>query len=140
MYNKEQLLNQINDIFEATGNEREATWNVIDEWEARKQNKLLNLLNQELIIEKEISFSKPEDEIADEIFAAKLPERIKNAFRKEFFNEDSNNFNTSVVSHTAKLMLHTVTGGYALAQGKLDRDYILEKPLPGVKQTKFQKQ
>ena len=139
MYNKEQLLNQINDIFKATGNEREATWNVIDEWEARKQNKLLNLLNQELIIEKEISFSKPEDEIADEIFAAKLPERIKNAFRKEFFNEDSNNFNTSVVSHTAKLMLHTVTGGYALAQGKLDRDYILEKPLPGVKQTKFQK-
>ncbi len=32
MYNKEQLLNQINDIFEATGNERKATWNVIDEW------------------------------------------------------------------------------------------------------------
>ena len=54
MYNKEQLLNQINDIFEATGNERQATWNVIEEWEARKQNKLLNLLNQELIIEKEI--------------------------------------------------------------------------------------
>ncbi len=139
LYNKEQLLNQINDIFEATGNERKATWNVIDEWEARKQNRLLNLLNQELIIEKEISFSKPEDEIAEEIYAARLPERIRNAFRKEFFNEDSNNLNTSVVSHAAKLMLHAVTGSYALAQGKLDRDYILEKPLPGVKQTKFQK-
>lgn len=139
MYNKEQLLNQINDIFEATGNEKQASWNVIDEWEARKQNRLLNLLNQELIIEKEISFSKPEDEIAEEIYAARLPERIKKAFRKEFFNEDSNNFNTSVISHAAELMLYTVTSSYALAQGKLDKDYILEKPLPGVKQTKFQK-
>lgn len=139
MYNKEQLLNQINDIFEATGNERQATWNVIDEWETRKKSKLLNLLNQELIVEKEICFSKTDDEIAEEIYAVNLPERIKNAFRKEFFNEEDNNFNPLVVSHTAKLMLHTITGGYVLAKGKIDRDYILEKPLPGVKQTKFQK-
>ena len=50
MYNKEQLLNQINDIFEATGNERQATWNVIEEWEARKQNKLLNIIFKKLTI------------------------------------------------------------------------------------------
>lgn len=142
MYSKETLLAQINGTLNASGNPLEATENVINAWEEAKQVKLLSLLKDQLVIEKEVSFDMPREDIVNLIKESGFIEKLKSSMTKEYFNEsDSIKFSHPELDddYSKLSLIRALTSPWELSGQKLGMDYTIETPFKGYKQTKFQK-